>query len=550
MRARCNGSPAFVLLAALAAIAAGVGCDGGTRACKQGTLFVTVTFDGTTRNASQVSVDVIVDGGAPKTNTRGRAAGASQDTLEIEFPNGYPVGSRIEVRVTALMNGSAIATGMVTVAALPAGCAALAVALGGGTPGTGGTGGGGAGGTGGGGAGGAGAGGSVAGRGGTGGSVAGRGGTGGSVGGRGGTGGSTGGRGGTGVVVSNRNFDLLFLIDDSSSMRLAQANLERSFPAFMTRLRGAPLGLPNIHVAVISSDMGAGDGSVAGCNTTGGKQGIFQYTARGTCTATGLQAGFTYISDIAGTRNYTGTLENVFTCIAALGESGCGFEHQFAAVLRSLGADGRAAPAENQGFLRPDAYLGVIMITNEDDCSATSGVPLFDTGSNTNIASQLGPPANFRCSEFGHICDSASGLGMHPSRLAPNNNMSAMVGYTNCRSNDNEGYLLSALDVADRLKALKSDPSQVIVAAITGLATPYTVTWRAPSTADTSCGAASCPWPVIAHSCTATDGSFADPPVRVSDFVGHFGSNGLRFSICGDIGAAMQSIADKIISLM
>ena len=87
--------------------------------------------------------------------------------------------------------------------------------------------------------------------------------------------------------------------------------------------------------------MGAGDGSVDSCNSTGGKKGIFQYTARGTCTATDLQQGATYISDIAGPRNYTGNLEDVFTCIAALGEGGCGFEHQFAAILRSLGADGR-----------------------------------------------------------------------------------------------------------------------------------------------------------------------------------------------------------------
>ena len=101
-----------------------------------------------------------------------------------------------------------------------------------------------------------------------------------------------------------------------------------------------PRGLPNIHVAVISSDMGAGDGSVSGCDTTGGKQGIFQYTPRGTCTASGLQAGATYISNIAGTRNYTGNLADVFTCIAALGEGGCGFEHQFASILRALGADG------------------------------------------------------------------------------------------------------------------------------------------------------------------------------------------------------------------
>ena len=33
----------------------------------------------------------------------------------------------------------------------------------------------------------------------------------------------------------NRNVDLLFLIDDSSSMRLSQMNLERNFPQFMTR---------------------------------------------------------------------------------------------------------------------------------------------------------------------------------------------------------------------------------------------------------------------------------------------------------------------------
>ena len=29
--------------------------------------------------------------------------------------------------------------------------------------------------------------------------------------------------------------------------------------------------------------------------------------------------------------------------------------------LRALGADGRAAPLENQGFLRPDAYLVIVL---------------------------------------------------------------------------------------------------------------------------------------------------------------------------------------------
>jgi hypothetical protein len=216
----------------------------------------------------------------------------------------------------------------------------------------------------------------------------------------------------------NRNVDILFMVDDSSSMDLQQANLIRNFPTFMTRLQDPP-GLPNVHIAVVSQDMGAGDGSIASCDATGGKHGIFQYTARGTCTATNLQAGATFISNIAGAANYTGDIATVFSCIAALGNSGCGFEHQFAAILRALGADGQAPPAENQGFLRPDAYLAIIMLTNEDDCSESPGVPLFDTRTNTNVASQLGPPANFRCNEFGHMCDSGSGTYAHPSRQHP-----------------------------------------------------------------------------------------------------------------------------------
>ena len=99
-------------------------------------------------------------------------------------------------------------------------------------------------------------------------------------------------------LASNRNVDLLFLVDDSSSMRLSQDNLRRNFPVLMQALKNQPGGLPNVHIGVISSDMGAGDGSVAGCDSTGGKNGIFQYTRAGTCTSTGLLPGATYISDI------------------------------------------------------------------------------------------------------------------------------------------------------------------------------------------------------------------------------------------------------------
>src|SRR6476659_9131535 len=56
----------------------------------------------------------------------------------------------------------------------------------------------------------------------------------------------------------NRKIDILFMIDDSISMKPSQDNLLRNFPAFMQVLDELPGGLPDVHIAVVSSDMGAG----------------------------------------------------------------------------------------------------------------------------------------------------------------------------------------------------------------------------------------------------------------------------------------------------
>ena len=356
------------------------------------------------------------------------------------------------------------------------------------------------------------------------------------------------GAGQTSAVITGRSVDVLFMIDNSSSMRLAQTNLLTNFPVLMDALKGLSGGMPNLHVAVVSSDTGAGNGNIAGCDSTGGDMGIFQYTPRGTCTASPLTAGATYLSSAGTTTNFSGDISAAFTCIAALGDTGCGFEHQFESVLRALGADGKAAPAENQGFLRRDALLAIIMVTNEDDCSVpTGGVALYDTGSNTSIASQLGPPANFRCNEFGHLCN-----GAKPPREAPGDSVTATVPQQNCVSAECAGALVPVAEFAARIRALKAAPdSEIVVAAIAGPSTPYTVQWKAPSIADTSCGASSCPWPVVAHSCTAADSSFADPSVRINQWVSAFGANGISSSICeASFAPAMQQVASRIGALL
>ena len=354
----------------------------------------------------------------------------------------------------------------------------------------------------------------------------------------------------TSALIANRNLDILFMIDDSASMLLSQANLLANFPTFMDVLKNLPGGLPNIHVAVVSADMGATpDGSTPGCEAGRGDNGSFQFMPRGSCTASTLAPGATYISNVGGQANYTAAdISTVFTCIAALGEAGCGYEQPFASILRALGADGAPAPVENQGFLRTDALLASVMVTNEDDCSAGPGIGVgfYESTNYLVLNSELGL-ANFRCAEFGHLCS-----GARPPRMAPNGQLGDTVTLENCTSSECDGLLTPVGEFVARIKALKASPAnEIVVAAIAGPTAPYQVRWRAPLVEDTSCGQASCPWPLIEHSCTAVDNSFADPGIRVAQAIGAFGANGFYSSICeSNFAPALQQVASRIGTLL
>jgi hypothetical protein len=301
---------------------------------------------------------------------------------------------------------------------------------------------------------------------------------------------------------------------------------------------GLPGGTPDLHIGVISSDMGAGDGaSIQGCSVGGtGDRGLLQNAPRGSCTDTTLAAGARYISinldPVTGDRitNYgASSLADVFGCIALLGDTGCGFEHQVSSVRHAL--DPKLAPLENAGFLRPDAFLAVILLTNEDDCSAPAGSPLFNPTS-AQLASMFGPTENFQCNEFGHLCQ-VSGKLQAPSRFVA-------ATYDGCVSNDH-GMLDSVADFVATLRSLKSDPAKVFVATIAGPPTPYTVTLRTPPVPDSG------EWPAIQHSCgdpSGPDGIFADPAVRLGQLSQSLGSHGVFESICnGDMSGPLDDIA-------
>jgi hypothetical protein len=361
--------------------------------------------------------------------------------------------------------------------------------------------------------------------------------------------------------------DILFMIDNSSSMTSMQQKLVAQIPMFLATLQSAARPLSDFHIAVISSDLGApGDStSSIGC-TVDGDQGIFQSQPRGDCQAGTLAPGATYISNVGGVANYTGQLTDVLACITPLGANGCGFEHQLASVARALGADGQPAPAANAGFLRRDAELAIFLLTNEDDCSAPADTTLYSlNGHPQNLSNPLGPIANYRCNEFGHLCRDPAGANPGALIMPPLNppadaqgSGTPTLGLVDCESNDTSSGMLTPISkfVAE-IKALKADPSRITVGALVAPATPYTVEWTPAAGGNDDAGEL---WPQIEHSCGAqgdvaplaadvtTDGSFGDPAVRITQWVQAFGDNGVLGSICDDYGLTMGSMAGKVLA--
>src|SRR5215210_5752513 len=57
-------------------------------------------------------------------------------------------------------------------------------------------------------------------------------------------------------VTVNRDIDILFVIDDSPSMLDKQTNLKNNFGNFIDVLNTIQGGLPDVHIGVVSSDVG------------------------------------------------------------------------------------------------------------------------------------------------------------------------------------------------------------------------------------------------------------------------------------------------------
>jgi len=193
--------------------------------------------------------------------------------------------------------------------------------------------------------------------------------------------------------------DLLFMIDNSNSMSEEQTSLAMQLPRLVRTLASGDLdldGLPefrpvrSLQVGVVTSDMGTGGFVVPTCTAPEtGDDGILR--TRGDTARSGCMGSYPRFLSFS-----PGTDPDAFAtdvgCLARQGTGGCAFEQQLDAVLKAVtpsdsairfanGTRGRG-DRDNDGFVRPGALLAVVVVTDEEDCSA-SDPGLFDPDSST-----------------------------------------------------------------------------------------------------------------------------------------------------------------------
>jgi hypothetical protein len=150
--------------------------------------------------------------------------------------------------------------------------------------------------------------------------------------------------------------DLLFVIDNSNSMIAEQANLIASFDGFIAGIQANLDEVNDYHLGVVTTDAYALN-QPADCRELGA---LVTSSAAGSC---GPWAEGRYIS-------LADELAPAFTCAADVGPDGDTNERQVAAALRAIGPDLAGPGGCNEGFIRDDALLVLVLITDEDDPGA------------------------------------------------------------------------------------------------------------------------------------------------------------------------------------
>jgi hypothetical protein len=316
-----------------------------------------------------------------------------------------------------------------------------------------------------------------------------------------------GGDGGSGTTIVNgqttftilqapeRQLDILFVVDNSPSMDPKQKALANNFPRMIEALQKLEGGLPDVHIGVISSDVGAGGGEAGGnCGVVLGNQGILwgndpnqnpdnlnnKYaTIKNIANGCGMGSGARWISDVQNadgltrTKNYQGNLSDVFSCLAkSVGVNGCGYEHTLQSLRVALNPQ-KDVNEQNSDFLRRRAHLAIVIVSDEDDCSAN---PNNDTNDGMFGPRTLGDTASLRCAARGHVCNGQA-IPNYDSAGGYTSQTPFVANFADCDAKDdasdprnyNSLPLIRIRDMIESVKQVKDRPEeQIMVAGIIG----------------------------------------------------------------------------------
>lgn len=166
--------------------------------------------------------------------------------------------------------------------------------------------------------------------------------------------------------------DFLFVIDDSGSMAEHQQQLLDSFPGFIEAILGSLDQLDSVHVGVVTSDAYAPN--APGCQVLGAlvTQTGGENSSEAVCTP--FVGGQRYFTD-------EDSLAAVFNCVGRVGTDGSGNEMPLTATVQALQPELTGVGGCNEGFLRPDAVLVVVIVSDDPPFPNTpdDAWPFIDT---------------------------------------------------------------------------------------------------------------------------------------------------------------------------
>jgi len=313
-------------------------------------------------------------------------------------------------------------------------------------------------------------------------------------------------------VRTARDLDILYVFDNSAD-RSSYDTMASQLGDLQARLAEVDGQVPNLHVGVVTADLGTrgtldtSPGPAIGhCAADGGS---------GRLATFGAHLDDDYLIDLRGptgtrVRNFDsespddldGELGLLTDPAPQMVATGCEFGQPLEAMRRALDPD------TNPGFIRPDAMLSIVFLTNEDDCSLKRGAMLDP--SNTDLG-----PLSFRCTEQGVICDPDD-----PRRPGE---------HANCRPREGSELMVDVSDYEDFLAGYKADRHDVVVSAVAGPREPFSVRNLGDLT--------------LAPSCTGPAG-VAKPAVRIGSLVDSFG--GVFVDGCTQ-DAAYQQLTSPIV---